>query len=100
MQLGQLVERELRFALRERKAHDHILATDLAPEPVRRPLLRLRSTWTFEPNEVPLRHDVQSSAWMAKRLEKESRRGGSGRPSKAFEHMEASKHLGKIVVKM
>src|ERR1700756_5339444 len=54
--LGQLAERQLRFLIRQRKADKHILAAELAPQRVRRPLLRLEPAQALNPDKVPLAH--------------------------------------------
>jgi hypothetical protein len=53
---GQLAERQLRFLIRQRKADKHILAAELAPQCVRRPLLRLGPARALNPDKVPLGH--------------------------------------------
>jgi hypothetical protein len=57
MQPRKLIERQLGFLIRQRKAHDDVLAAHLAPKSLRRPFLRLRSAQAFDPNEVPVGHE-------------------------------------------
>jgi len=62
VQLCQLIERQLRFPIRQGEPHNNVLTAKLAPQRIRRPLLRLRSAQTLDPNKVPLRHKKRSKS--------------------------------------
>src|SRR5262245_48108939 len=57
MLLCQLVQRQLRFLFGQGKTDDDVLAPELAPEAFRRPFLRLGAARSFDPDEIPLRHE-------------------------------------------
>src|SRR5688572_22670120 len=57
MQLRQLIERQLRFPIRQWKSDNNVLTAKLAPKRIRGPLLRLRSAQPIDPNQIPLSHN-------------------------------------------
>jgi len=72
MQLCEVVERQSRFPIRQRKANDDILTAHLPPKSLRRPFLRLRSARALDPDKIPVCHvkrpkqysSMDTSAWL------------------------------------
>ena len=72
MLLCQRIDRQLRLLIGQGKADNDVLAAKLTPEAFRRPFLRLGAARSFDPDEVPLRHEKRpgkkSETWKFAKL--------------------------------